>query len=72
MIVCHCKGISDRAIRRAVREGAVTVADVGSACGAGTGCQGCSEGIAEIIHAEFGARDEVIALPMVSAGQPNS
>ena len=52
MLVCHCNGISDRAVRRAVRDGAVSTADVGHACGAGTCCGGCKDAIQKIIHAE--------------------
>lgn len=52
MIVCHCRGISDRDIRAAVRLGAATRAAVGAACGAGTGCGGCHPVIDEIVQAE--------------------
>ena len=52
MLVCHCNGVSDRRVRRAVREGALTVSDVGRACGAGTCCQGCNSAINRIIQIE--------------------
>jgi bacterioferritin-associated ferredoxin len=52
MLVCHCNGVSDRTVRRVVREGARTLNQVGAACGAGTCCRGCSHTIGEIIHAE--------------------
>jgi bacterioferritin-associated ferredoxin len=52
MLICHCNGVSDRTVRRVVREGAQSVSDVGHACGAGTCCQGCSPRITKIIHAE--------------------
>ena len=35
MLVCHCNGVSDRTIRRTVRNGARTLSQVGQACGAG-------------------------------------
>jgi bacterioferritin-associated ferredoxin len=41
MIVCHCMGVSDRSVRRAIQEGASTRRDVARACRAGTGCGGC-------------------------------
>jgi bacterioferritin-associated ferredoxin len=41
MIVCHCKGITDRDIRKAVATGALTSAEIGHRCGAGTDCGGC-------------------------------
>jgi len=52
LIVCHCKGISDRDIRVAARAGARTIAAVGAHCAAGTGCGGCHAVIDEILQAE--------------------
>ena len=53
MIVCHCHGVSDRAIRAAVKlEGAACADDVGSLCEAGTGCGGCLPLVEEILEAE--------------------
>jgi len=52
MIVCHCKGISDRAIRKAVREGARSRGDILSACSAGKTCGGCVPAIDEIVERE--------------------
>jgi bacterioferritin-associated ferredoxin len=52
MIVCHCHGVSDRAIRRAVREGAADPAEVGQRCGAGTTCGGCLDTVRELVHRE--------------------
>ena len=52
MLVCHCNGVSDRTVRRVVREGAQNVAEVGRACGAGTCCQGCGPAISRIIRHE--------------------
>jgi bacterioferritin-associated ferredoxin len=52
MIVCHCHGVTDRVIRRTVREGASTCAQVSRACAAGGGCGGCRPVILEIIESE--------------------
>jgi bacterioferritin-associated ferredoxin len=52
MILCHCMGVSDQAVRRAVRNGAGCVRDVARACGAGTGCGGCRPLIQELIRTE--------------------
>jgi len=52
MIVCHCRGVSDRTVKRAVREGAVCVGGVARACGAGTGCGGCHGTIEQILVVE--------------------
>jgi len=52
MLVCHCNGVSDKTVRRAVRQGAQSVSEVGRACGAGTCCQGCGPTINRIIRHE--------------------
>ena len=49
MIVCHCIGVSDQEIRRTVREGASSVADVAQSCGAGSCCGGCHPALDQII-----------------------
>ena len=54
MIVCHCFCVSDREIRSCAREGASDLADIGRACGAGTGCGGCRPEIANIVDDEQG------------------
>ena len=50
MIVCHCKGITDRDIRRAAGDHRPTRREIGSSCGAGTGCGGCAATIREILR----------------------
>ena len=53
MIICQCNGVSDRAIRKAVRDGArVNRNEVVRACTAGMACGGCVPAIDEIIDAE--------------------
>ena len=52
MIVCHCYGVTDREIKASVRCGARTCSDVADTCGAGSGCGGCHELVAEIVSSE--------------------
>jgi bacterioferritin-associated ferredoxin len=53
MLVCHCLRVFDGSIRECVRSGAArTVDEVSEACGAGTGCGGCRDSIAEIVDRE--------------------
>jgi bacterioferritin-associated ferredoxin len=68
MIVCHCHGISDRAIRRAVREGAVSSDEVTRSCSAGGTCGGCRPRIDVIVEHEqhAGARSEAAQAPAFS------
>lgn len=63
MLICHCNGISDRKIRVAIRNGARTPADVGRACGAGSGCGGCLDAVRELIHTEATHRVEANETP---------
>ena len=53
MIVCHCKGITDRDIRKTLLEGALTRNDVERACRAGSDCGGCRPLIEQIIGKEI-------------------
>jgi bacterioferritin-associated ferredoxin len=52
MIICHCKGVTDRSIRKAVRDGAISLEEVGRACGAGSSCGGCQNAVSDLIHVE--------------------
>lgn len=61
MIICHCRGVNDRAIREVVRRGASTCREVALACHAGRMCGGCRPAIAELIEAERGDRAPVAA-----------
>jgi nitrite reductase (NADH) large subunit len=62
MIVCHCKGVTDRAIRRAVRGGARTRGEVVQTCEASRSCGGCGPAVDAIIESELsGERDAVFA-----------
>lgn len=52
MIVCHCRGISDRTIRQVVREGAGSLRQVVMASRAGRVCGGCRPLVQKIIAEE--------------------
>ncbi len=43
MIVCLCKGISDKHVRESIARGNSSVAEVAEDCGAGTGCGTCHD-----------------------------
>jgi nitrite reductase (NADH) large subunit len=73
MLICHCNGVSDRAIRKAVRRGASSAAQVGSMTGAGTCCGGCLDAVNDIVHSEAGGTHEkaapadIVSLQLVSS-----
>lgn len=50
MLVCHCRGISDRQIRRLVKEGATSTRDVARATGAGMRCGGCRSNVKQVVN----------------------
>jgi bacterioferritin-associated ferredoxin len=49
MLVCLCKGVSDKHVGAAIARGADTIEAVGDECGAGTGCGACHDMIAHLI-----------------------
>jgi bacterioferritin-associated ferredoxin len=50
MLVCHCKGLTDRDVRRTIEAGACTRRDVVRRCGAGSVCGGCRPLIDELLE----------------------
>jgi bacterioferritin-associated ferredoxin len=69
MYVCLCKGVSDRAIKKLVEEGASSVAEVMRCTGAGTKCGSCISEIACLVEGEGGpAGSPRRALPVVPSG----
>jgi len=49
MLVCLCKVVSDKDIRRAIDDGATNVKQVAKCTGAGTGCGACHDAIRDEI-----------------------
>ena len=49
MLVCHCRGITDRQIRRLVKEGACSTRDVARATGAGLRCGRCRSNVKQVV-----------------------
>ena len=49
MIVCHCKSVSDKDIKKLLNNGCKTFKDVQKKCCAGTDCKICCSLIKEII-----------------------
>jgi bacterioferritin-associated ferredoxin len=52
MLVCHCKGVSDRDVRRAIAAGACSPREIARTCGAGSVCGGCRPLLDELLDAE--------------------
>ena len=69
MIICQCTGVSDRTIRKAVRDGANNRNEVIRTCTAGKTCGGCVPAIDEIIEAEQGriVRSGLVALELATS-----
>ena len=56
MLLCLCKGVSDRVVRLAVANGASTIDGVAARCGAGTDCGACRPMIHDLIQEAEGER----------------
>ena len=68
MIVCHCRAVSDRAIKEVIRRGAHSPREVALACHAGRGCGGCIPTVRELIATETSPRAaERADLPVAAA-----
>ncbi len=62
MIVCHCRKVTDREIRRCVRAGVTSPCAVSDACGAGAGCGGCRPLVNKIVESELQSQDRLLPL----------
>jgi bacterioferritin-associated ferredoxin len=59
VLLCHCRGVSDRVIDCAIACGARTLDEVADACGAGSQCGGCTPAIDELLQAR--RHDELVS-----------
>jgi bacterioferritin-associated ferredoxin len=64
MIVCHCRGVTDRDLRRCISAGARSVGRVSRESGASTCCGGCRPLVRKIVEAELAAEERCF-LPML-------
>ena len=62
MIVCHCKGITDRDLKRALHEGSFDQGEAGGAARAGGDCGTCQPLIDEIVG-QHGRRSKSAPAP---------
>jgi len=72
VIICHCKAISDRTIRAAIRGGAESPREIARACGAGRVCGGCRPALRSLLKRERDAKacDEEAAVTPLCADAP--
>lgn len=56
MLVCICKGVSDRRITEEIRQGACTLRQIQDGCQAGTDCKGCVRQIRQMLSVQGAAR----------------
>jgi bacterioferritin-associated ferredoxin len=55
MLVCHCRAVTEREVRSAIRAGACTRREVARQCGAGSICGGCRPVIDELLECHHDA-----------------
>ena len=68
MIVCLCKGVSDRTLEEVIDEGANTLKAVQKKCGAGGDCGSCRFHIAKMIAEQAEDKESVCDLPLQQTG----
>ena len=56
MLVCICKGVSDRRISEEIRRGACTLKQIQEGCAAGTDCKTCVRQIRQMLTTHAHAR----------------
>jgi bacterioferritin-associated ferredoxin len=65
-LICHCRGVTERRILKAIQRGATTAWEVEGDCGAGGGCGGCARAVDDLLEAHASA-SERLAGRMLSA-----
>ncbi len=50
MLVCQCRGVTDRQIRRLVRDGAHSTREIVRATGVGRDCGGCRSNVKKVVE----------------------
>jgi len=48
-LICHCHGVNERRIVKAVHRGATSAWEIEAECGAGGGCGGCVRAIEDLL-----------------------
>ncbi|HEX6311681.1 MAG TPA: (2Fe-2S)-binding protein [Acidimicrobiia bacterium] len=64
MIVCHCRAVSDRAVRSAIAEGAAREEELTERCGAGGRCGGCLPALRRLLAQHEHGRSDRTAVPI--------
>jgi len=60
MYVCHCRAVTDWAVRSTIASGARSVADITARCpGAGRGCGGCRDRLQKYLDVILGSGESV-------------
>lgn len=49
MIVCLCRGVSERTVKAVIGAGAATLDDVAAACAAGSDCGACQDMLLDLL-----------------------
>jgi len=68
MLVCHCRGVTEREVRSAIRAGACTHREVARTCGAGSICGGCRPVIDELLERHDAPSPAAVGFELATAG----
>jgi bacterioferritin-associated ferredoxin len=64
MIVCSCRGVSDRTIRAVMARGASSIEELTAQCGAANHCRGCWPELERLLASYPSDRDADVAVAM--------
>lgn len=59
LYICHCRVVTERAVRAAIAAGAETVEEIGVRCGAGTTCRACHPELERLLSERAGTLSAV-------------
>lgn len=66
MLVCHCRGVTDRQIRRLVKDGACSTREIARATGAGMRCGGCRSNVTRVVNEAMGHEMQKTGSPIAA------
>jgi len=67
MLVCHCKGLTEREVRSAIESGACSRRALARQCGAGSVCGGCRPVLDELLERHDDSTSAALGFELATA-----
>ena len=58
MYICLCNAVTDKKLKKMIKEGLTSLEEVAQKCGAGKNCGACRCAISDLIQSEVGEKKE--------------